>query len=256
MKIKKLKDFKRGWFIGDFEPSLLKTKDFEIGIGHHKKGEKWDVHYHKQGTEYNYLISGKMVIQDKEINAGDLFIIEPWEIADPEFLEDCHVVVVKVPGRSNDKFIVNKREKEKRKEKIENSKLTKKYQGIMTFGCPECSGGKIEKLDIEKLYVEEECQVCDGTGYDYHICPDCKGKGFAAQPGDAGGIEYNCAYCDNGKIVKNGFNTCTYCGNWVNIRKWSSKPKKSTEEQVLCCEECENKSLSFDYWKETNTNEA
>ena len=29
MKIMKLNDMKQGWFVGDFEPTAYKTKDFE-----------------------------------------------------------------------------------------------------------------------------------------------------------------------------------------------------------------------------------
>lgn len=95
---------KDGWFIGDFEPSVLKTKDFEVCYKIHKKGEQWDTHYHKVSTEYNYLISGEMVIQNKRINSGDIFIIEPFEIANPEFLTDCVLVIVKTPSSPKDKY--------------------------------------------------------------------------------------------------------------------------------------------------------
>ena len=50
MIVGKLSDTYRGWVIGDFEPSLLKTKDFEVGILTHLKGEQWPAHYHKKGT--------------------------------------------------------------------------------------------------------------------------------------------------------------------------------------------------------------
>lgn len=106
MKRKKLNDFVRGWFIGNFEPSLLKTEDFEVGIRCFKKGEKADAHYHKQGREYNCLISGKMTMHGEEINAGELYVIEPWEVANPVFLEDCMVMAIKIPGAPNDKFVV------------------------------------------------------------------------------------------------------------------------------------------------------
>ena len=53
MKIKKINDMWRGWFIGDFEPSVLKTNEFEVGVLTHKKGEKWPKHYHNIATEYN-----------------------------------------------------------------------------------------------------------------------------------------------------------------------------------------------------------
>ena len=40
MKIHKLKNFTRGWLIGDFEPTILATKDFEFMVRHYKKGDK------------------------------------------------------------------------------------------------------------------------------------------------------------------------------------------------------------------------
>ena len=96
----------RGWFIGDFEPSLLKTKDFEVGILTHKKGEEWPKHYHKIATEYTVLISGSMTICGELIEPGTIFILEPNEIADPVFHEDCTVVVVKTPSVVGDKYVI------------------------------------------------------------------------------------------------------------------------------------------------------
>jgi mannose-6-phosphate isomerase-like protein (cupin superfamily) len=106
MNVTKINDYTRGWFIGNFEPSVLKTKDFEVGILKHSKGEKWASHYHKESMEYNVLISGKMIIHGKELSSGDVFVFEKKEIADPEFLEDCTLVVVKVPSIPGDKFEV------------------------------------------------------------------------------------------------------------------------------------------------------
>lgn len=106
MNIKKIDDFIRGWIIGNFEPSLLKTELFEVGLMRHKAGEVWPKHYHKVGTEYNVLVSGKMIIQGKELVSGDVFVFNPGEIADPIFLEDCSVLVVKVPSILGDKYEV------------------------------------------------------------------------------------------------------------------------------------------------------
>lgn len=106
MRVSKLSDMHRGWFIGDFDPSLLKTKNFEVGILTHLKGEKWPAHYHVKGTEYNVLISGSMRVCGIELTAGDTFIIEPYEIADPTFHEDCVIVCVKVPSDVGDKYLV------------------------------------------------------------------------------------------------------------------------------------------------------
>jgi len=103
MKLSNIKDMTRGWFIGDFEPSILRTKDFEVGLLTHKKGEVWPKHYHALSTEYNLLIEGSMTVQGTQINPGDIFIFEPMEIADPVFHEDCKVLCVKVPSVIGDK---------------------------------------------------------------------------------------------------------------------------------------------------------
>jgi len=107
MIISKYKDYKGGWFIGDFEPSAYKTNAFEVCYKVHKKGEKWDIHYHKLGTEINYLIKGKMSLQNKELTSGDIFIMLPFEIANPIFLEDCEMLIIKTPSNTKDKYIIN-----------------------------------------------------------------------------------------------------------------------------------------------------
>ena len=108
MKIFKINDMKAGWFVGDFEPTAYKTKNFEVCFRTHPKGEIWDTHYHEKITEINLLAKGKMTLQGKELNTGDIFILEPFEIADPIFLEDCDILCVKYPGIKGDKVIVKK----------------------------------------------------------------------------------------------------------------------------------------------------
>jgi len=113
MKIRKINEMKGGWFIGDFEPSVLKTDLFEVAFHIHKKGEEHDVHYHAIATEYNVLIEGKMKIAGQVLQSGDIFIMEPNEIADPVFLEDCKIICVKTPSVMGDKYLVdNKSRKE------------------------------------------------------------------------------------------------------------------------------------------------
>ena len=95
---------KGGWFVGNFEPTAYKTENFEVCYKEHPKGDEWDTHYHKKGTEINYLLEGKMTIQDTELNSGDIFILYPYEIADPIFLEDCKLIIIKTPSIPGDKF--------------------------------------------------------------------------------------------------------------------------------------------------------
>lgn len=104
MKIHKINDMTKGWFIGDFEPSVLKTKDFEVGHHKHKKGDPTHNHYHKESTEINVIITGKMIVNGKELSKGDIFSFEPYEVAEAEFLEDTELIVVRNGSAPNDKY--------------------------------------------------------------------------------------------------------------------------------------------------------
>lgn len=104
MRISKLSDMHRGWFVGDFVPSVLRTKDFEVGVLTHKRGECWPEHYHKISTEINVLLSGSMTLNGIHISAGDIFVVEPCESARPVFLDDCTVLCVKTPSVIGDKY--------------------------------------------------------------------------------------------------------------------------------------------------------
>jgi len=92
--------------VGDFAPTAFLTKDFEVCFRTHPKNEKWDHHYHTKTTEINLLTRGKMILQGKEIIEGDIFILYPYEIADPVFLEDCDIVCIKTPSCPDDKIII------------------------------------------------------------------------------------------------------------------------------------------------------
>ena len=99
---------KGGWFIGNFEPSAYKTKDFEVGFTKHKKNASWDKHYHKKATELTLIIKGKLKINNDVYSVGDIFIVYPNEIVDPTFLEDVEFIVVKIPSDVNDRYIVKR----------------------------------------------------------------------------------------------------------------------------------------------------
>lgn len=107
MDVSHISKFTGGWFIGNFEPSLLKGAGFEASLKLHKKGENWPIHFHKSATEYNVVVVGRMTIQNVELNAGNVFVLHPYEVADPIFHEDTIIVCIKHPGATNDKFEFN-----------------------------------------------------------------------------------------------------------------------------------------------------
>ena len=51
----------------------------------------------------DYIFSEKLY---NKIIKGDIFILHPFEIADPIFLEDCTVLIIKTPSKPGDKFTI------------------------------------------------------------------------------------------------------------------------------------------------------
>jgi len=70
-----LKDMIGGWFIGNFEPSLLKTNDVEVSVKKYKAGDYDKKHYHKVGTEYTVIVSGVVKMLDKIYNENALYFV-------------------------------------------------------------------------------------------------------------------------------------------------------------------------------------
>ena len=108
MKLSRLDDTIGGWFVGNFPQAAFQTDACEVSYKYHHKGESWPIHYQEKIIEVNLMVRGQMKMQDKILLSGDIFIIYPYEIADPEFITDCEVVCVKIPGITNDKVVVKK----------------------------------------------------------------------------------------------------------------------------------------------------
>ena len=107
MKTAKLEDMIKGWFVGNFEPTLLRTNDCEVAVKTYKKGDYEAKHYHKIATEFTVITRGRVKMNGIEYKEGDIIVMEPGEPTDFECLEDdTQNVVVKIPGANNDKYIV------------------------------------------------------------------------------------------------------------------------------------------------------
>ncbi len=104
MKRSKLDGMIKGWFIGNFEPTILKTQQFEVAVKHYKQGDNEACHYHRIATEITVVVSGRVRMNGIEYYKGDIVVIEPMESTDFEALEDSITTVVKYPGASNDKY--------------------------------------------------------------------------------------------------------------------------------------------------------
>ncbi len=104
MKSFNLDQMKKGWFVGDFVPTVLRDKNVEVACKKYAKGDKESSHYHAIATEITLVVTGKVKMFDREWNSGDIILIEPNEATSFEALTDSCTVVVKVPSVTNDKF--------------------------------------------------------------------------------------------------------------------------------------------------------
>ena len=106
MKIYNLDEMKKGWFVGDFEPTIIKTENVEVAVKQYKKDDYEDAHFHKIATELTVVVKGRIRMFDRVFNEGDIILVEPGESTDFLAIEDTICTVVKYPGAKNDKYLV------------------------------------------------------------------------------------------------------------------------------------------------------
>jgi beta-phosphoglucomutase len=100
----KLSEMMKGWFVGNFYPSVLISESFEAGVKEYKKGHKEASHVHKLATEITVVATGKVRMCDRIINAGEMILMEPGVSTSFEALEDTITFVVKTPSSPSDKY--------------------------------------------------------------------------------------------------------------------------------------------------------
>lgn len=106
MIVENISNMTKGWFIGNFDPSLYKTNDVEVAVKHYKAGDHEDKHYHKIATEYTVIIEGEVEMNGVRYKKDDIVVMEPGEATDFTAITDSTNVVVKIPGANNDKYVV------------------------------------------------------------------------------------------------------------------------------------------------------
>jgi len=102
----KLAEMTKGWFVGDFEPTVIKTKDCEVGVKHYVAGTQEPAHYHSEAEELTLVISGRIRMNNKIFIAGDIVKVLKDEIIEFEALEDAITVVYKSTSVFGDKYLV------------------------------------------------------------------------------------------------------------------------------------------------------
>jgi quercetin dioxygenase-like cupin family protein len=104
MKHARLSDMTGGWFIGDFAPALIASRDVEVAVKHYRAGDREPEHHHRLATETTAIISGAVTMAGRRWEAGDLILLEPGEATAFEALTDAVTVVVKRPSIPGDKY--------------------------------------------------------------------------------------------------------------------------------------------------------
>jgi len=105
MQVAKLKDMTKGWFVGNFHPTLLATETVEVAVKEYPAGFRDVWHYHKIATEITVIVSGEVEMNGHRYHQGDIIVIAPGEGTDFVALTSAVTTVVKVPGATNDKYL-------------------------------------------------------------------------------------------------------------------------------------------------------
>lgn len=106
MKVNKLDDMFKGWVVGNFEPSLFQTDDFEVAVKHYECGDYEAKHYHKVATEITIIADGMVMMNGEVYEKGDIITIEPGEVTDFKALHNTITTVIKFPCVKDDKYII------------------------------------------------------------------------------------------------------------------------------------------------------
>lgn len=104
MKKMSLADMTKGWFVGDFNPTCLRTRAAEVAVKQYEPGDYDAWHFHKVATEVTVIVHGLVEMNGVRHGAGDILVIEPGEGTDFRVIEQTLTVVVKVPGATDDKY--------------------------------------------------------------------------------------------------------------------------------------------------------
>jgi len=105
MTITNLNEFFKGWFVGNFEPTLNTTEDFEVAVKRYKAGDYEEKHHHKIATEITVIVEGEVEMNGVKYVKDDIITIQPNESTDFKCITDVVTVVVKTPSANNDKYI-------------------------------------------------------------------------------------------------------------------------------------------------------
>lgn len=105
MKTLRLEEMTRGWFVGDFAPTVIRTDAVEVAVKRYRAGEREPAHHHRIAAEITVVVQGTVLMNGREYGPGDIILMEPNEKTDFHALTDATTTVVKIPGARDDKYL-------------------------------------------------------------------------------------------------------------------------------------------------------
>jgi hypothetical protein len=94
----------KGWFVGDFSPTTLRTPAAEVAVKSYKAGDCEDRHLHKIATEITLMLNGAVEMCGQRLGPGDIIKLLPSEASAFNAITDATTVVVKLPSVIGDKY--------------------------------------------------------------------------------------------------------------------------------------------------------
>ncbi len=106
MRVMKLSEMTRGWFVGNFQPTALVSEQCEVACQQYDSGDYEPSHYHAVATEVTLIVTGRVTMNGQEYETGDIIVIAPGESTDFAVLAPTITVVVKIPCVLGDKYLL------------------------------------------------------------------------------------------------------------------------------------------------------
>ena len=106
MQVLKLSDFTKGWVVGDFEPSIIRTKEVEVSVRFYDEGYTEPAHVHKVATEITIIHDGVYDMNGTMLKRGDVMVLNPGDPTAFKCIEAGSNTVIKMPSVIGDKYLV------------------------------------------------------------------------------------------------------------------------------------------------------
>lgn len=100
-----LNDMIKGWFVGNFQPTVYSTSDVEVGVKHYRSGDYEQSHHHRIATEITVIQKGIVEMNGVQYGEGVIIKLDPFVSTDFRAVTDVTTIVVKIPGANNDKYL-------------------------------------------------------------------------------------------------------------------------------------------------------